>query len=47
MEYKDKIFEAIHKIGYSKLRPLKDILPAGVQYFDISYFIIIYKKEIA
>lgn len=45
-QYKDIIFEAIEKLGFQKLRPLKDYLPCDVSYFDINYYVIEYKKII-
>ena len=46
INFKDEIYQAIEKIGYEKLRPLKDILPNDLTYLDIHYFVILYKKEI-
>ncbi|MBP3502933.1 MAG: DNA helicase RecQ [Clostridia bacterium] len=45
INFKDEIYKAIEKVGYEKLRPLKDILPDAVTYLDIHYFVILYKKE--
>ena len=45
MKYKSQVFKAIDKIGYDKLRPIKDMVPADVTYLDIGYFVILYKKE--
>jgi len=44
-EYKDIIYDAIAKIGYEKLKPLKDILPEDVSYMDIKYYIINFERE--
>ena len=44
-EYKDLIFDAIDKVGFEKLKPIKEILPDDVSYFDIKYFLICYKKD--
>lgn len=46
IQYKDLIFKAINEIGLSKLRPLKDILPSTISYFDINYYVAMYKKNI-
>ena len=43
-QYKNEIYKAIDKIGFNKLRPLKDLLPSNVSYFDIGYYIILYKS---
>ena len=45
MKYKNQVFKAIDEIGYDKLRPIKDMVPADVTYLDIGYFVILYKKE--
>ena len=45
MKYKSQVFKAIDEIGYDKLRPIKDMVPADVTYLDIGYFVILYKKE--
>lgn len=44
MEFEEVIFDAINKIGFEKLRPLKDYLPSNISYLDINYFVIKYKK---
>lgn len=46
LKFKDLIYKAIEKLGFEKLRPLKDILPSDISYFDINYFVIKYKKEL-
>lgn len=45
-QFEDIIYHAIDEIGFEKLRPLKDYLPDDVSYFDISYFVAKYKKEV-
>ena len=44
-EYKDLIFSAIEKVGTEKLKPIKELLPPEVDYFDIKYFLIDYLKN--
>lgn len=44
-EFKDEIFDAIEKLGYEKLKPLKEALPSQVTYLDIKYFIIEYETS--
>lgn len=39
------IYDAIDKLGFEKLRPLKDFLPEDVSYLDINYFVVKYKKN--
>lgn len=39
-EFEVAIKDAIKKLGTKKLRPIKDILPSQVSYFDINYYII-------
>lgn len=43
-KYESEILNTINKLGYEKLRPLKDALPSEVSYFDIQYYIAINKK---
>ena len=38
-QFENIIYEAIDKVGTEKLRPIKDILPENVNYFDIRYYI--------
>ena len=45
VEFEGIIFDAIDKLGFDKLRPLKDFLPNDVSYLDINYFIAKYKKD--
>lgn len=44
-QFENMIYEAIYKLGFEKLRPLKDYLPDDVNYLDINYFVAKYKKE--
>ena len=45
-EFEDNIKNVVNKIGYEKLKPIKDALPENVSYFDIKYYIIKdFKKE--
>lgn len=44
-QFESIIYEAIYKLGFEKLRPLKDYLPDDVNYLDINYFVAKYKKE--
>ena len=44
-QYEGIIYEAIDKLGFEKLRPLKDFLPSDVSYLDINYFVAKYKKD--
>lgn len=44
-EYKNQIYDVISKIGFEKLRPIKDLVPPQVTYFDIGYYVTLYKKE--
>ena len=46
-EYKDQIFSAIEKVGTEKLKPIKELLPEEVSYFDIKYYLIDYLKNVA
>ena len=43
-EFKDAIFKVIEDLGVDKLRPIKDALPGEVTYFDIRYYVAMYKK---
>lgn len=43
--FKDDIYKAIQNWNGEKLRDLKDMLPDGVSYFDIKYYIIEKEKE--
>lgn len=43
--FKNQIYDAIDKVGFERLRPIKDILPNTVTYLDIGYYIITYKNE--
>lgn len=45
MQFEDIIFEAIDKIGFERLRPLKDFLPSEVSYLDINFFVVKYQKN--
>lgn len=45
MQYKDQIYHAIDELGYLKLKHLKESLPNSVTYFDIGYFVVLYKLE--
>ena len=44
-QFESMIYQAIYKLGFEKLRPLKDYLPDDVSYLDINYFVAKYKKE--
>lgn len=44
--FKDIIYKSIQNVGYDKLRAIKDLVPAEVDYFNIKYFVIMYKKEL-
>ena len=44
-QYKNEIYTAINQIGFNKLKPLKDLLPLNISYFDIGYYVILYKLE--
>ena len=44
-QYENDIISAINKLGYEKLRPLKDILPEEVSYFDIKYYVLKFSKS--
>ena len=39
------IYDAIDKLGFEKLRPLKNFLPEDVSYLDINYFVVKYKMD--
>lgn len=45
VEFEGIIFDAIDKLGFDKLRPLKEFLPSDVSYLDINYFVVKYKKD--
>lgn len=45
IQFENIIYEAIDKLGFERLRPLKDYLPSDVSYLDINYFIVKYKKD--
>lgn len=45
IQFEDLIYDAIDKLGFEKLRPLKDFLPEDVSYLDINYFVVKYKKN--
>lgn len=45
MQFENIIFEAIDKIGFERLRPLKDFLPSEVSYLDINFFVVKYQKD--
>ena len=45
-EFKDVILDAISKNGTERLRPLKDLLPDEITYFDIHYYIWYFEKKI-
>ncbi len=42
--FENDIYAVIDKLGYEKLKPLKEALPPEVTYFDIHYYLIKYKK---
>ena len=42
-EFKDEILKAIEDIGTAKLKPIKEALPEEVSYFDIRYYVAVYK----
>ena len=44
-EFEDQIKKAIFDLGTEKLKPIKDVLPEGVSYFDIKYYITMTKKN--
>jgi len=46
-QFETAIYQAIEKLGYEKLKPLKEYLPAQVQYLDIHYYVIKYKASCA
>lgn len=45
--FEKDILAAIEKIGYDRLKPLKELLPDEVSYFDIKYYVIKSKSTIA
>ena len=44
-QFEGIIYDAIDKLGFERLRPLKDFLPSDVSYLDINYFVAKYKKD--
>ena len=44
-QYENDIISAITKLGSEKLRPLIDILPEEVSYFDIKYYVLKFSKN--
>lgn len=42
-EYRDEILKAIEEIGTEKLKPIKEVLPDEVSYFDIRYYVAVSK----
>ena len=44
-QFEGIIYDAIDKLGFDRLRPLKDFLPDDVSYLDINYFVTKYKKD--
>ena len=45
-QYENDIISAISKLGCEKLRPLKEILPDAVSYFDIKYYVLKFSKNL-
>ena len=45
IQFEGIIYDAIDKLGFEKLRPLKDFLPEDVSYLDINYFVAKYKMD--
>lgn len=45
MQFENIIFDAINKLGFERLRPLKDFLPSEISYLDINFFVIKYQKN--
>lgn len=43
--FRDDVYCAIEQVGYERLRDIKDLVPNEVDYFNIKYFVIDYKKE--
>lgn len=44
-EFENDIYNIIDKLGFEKLKPLKDALSEKVSYFDIHYYLITYKQK--
>lgn len=44
-DFRDDVYCAIEQVGYERLRDIKDLVPNEVDYFNIKYFVIDYKKE--
>lgn len=44
-DFRDDVYCAIEQVGYERLRDIKDLVPVEVDYFNIKYFVIDYKKE--
>lgn len=44
-DFRDDVYCAIEQVGYERLRDIKDFVPNEVDYFNIKYFVIDYKKE--
>ena len=44
-QYENDIISAITKLGCEKLKPLKEILPEEVSYFDIKYYVLKFSKN--
>lgn len=44
-DFKDIIYKAIEQVGYERLRDIKDLVPDKVDYFNIKYFVINYRKD--
>lgn len=44
-KFENIIYDAIEKLGFERLKPLKDEVPEEVSYFDIHYYVIKYKKR--
>ena len=44
-QYENDIISAIDKLGFEKLKPLKEILPDEVSYFDIKYYVLKFSKN--
>lgn len=44
-DFRDDVYCAIEQVGYERLKDIKDLVPDKVDYFNIKYFVIDYKKE--
>lgn len=44
-DFRVDVYCAIEQVGYERLRDIKDLVPDKVDYFNIKYFVIDYKKE--